>query len=332
VPTPISVVIVLHGLVALVPTLGKDSNHMTALMLDTRSHMADDCMVTHSPQLVFDAASDQACESAGCHLSSHTCTCTDSLVDKEVSLVYDGTVTHATGYDLTTPPPPMPGSKAAASSFAYVANFSREPYSAHLKPNELTGSPPPELYARMSFDFDTVAACNLFVREDAGQAQIVTMTPRPLGARSSKNENGSQAMAQMVVARSSITLASDASPAVSIRLHDMTKTSNAEDLIIPLASSDDGYRIDFANDTPPLSPDAPCDDGVARHFALFYQLTDYKGRDADRLIPHFKYFLGQDPRTLASDPNAPDPCSLPNFNLQDRPACPMAVILPPGTN
>jgi hypothetical protein len=318
----IPLTIVMHGLVALVPTNAPGgAHHMTALMVEARMPPALQCLAPHHPQLVFDVANEQDCTNAGCMPSGFMCTCTDVLAGKQITLEFQPT--HSPTGTLQVKPPATPFPTAATvTDFSYVANLTAKPYKATLDPRFLTDAPPAGLLARMEFDFDAVAACNLFGREDEGKSQVVSMTSRKLHARGRTGESN-QALAQMVMATLDVP-AAGASPLV-LRLHSFNNQPTEPDLTFTLRSGGANYRIDLSNDTDPLPPDDPCDDGVARHFGLFYTLAANPPAPADWRVPHAKVFAG---KVIPM----PSTCMPPDFNPMDRPACPMATFDPVNPN
>jgi hypothetical protein len=333
----VTLILVLHGLVALAPANAPNpTNHMTALVEDADASMqmnqnaipaaVMNCMSghvpTHAPLLQFDLADTTQCVAANCTLSGSTCQCPAAvLTGKEILFAIP-----------TTPPPSTPQTLSGladsplphlstATSMTNVADLAQPPYNLTLNPAFLSSSPPALLLARMSFDFDTVDACSLAAREDEGQLRVVSMTPRLIGARGNVGEQ-SQALAQMVVARRAVPDSASAGFIV-MTLHPFAVADTSQDLQFTLFDGPDGYRVDLSNDSTAMLPDDPCDDGVARHVALYADLAANPPIFTNRLVPHVKFITSA---LLTDLTQNPDPCSLPDFNVSNRPICPMAIF------
>ena len=320
----IPVTIVLHGLVALVPAIdvNNTSNHMTALLVDATQLSAHQCVAQHFPSLDFVPQTLADCVNAGCNLSGSTCSCTTSLAGIDISLSVQPPPALPRQRLNKSPQHPLPLDVAInpseAIDFAYVANLAQTPIGATLNPSYLGTPPPGNLLARMAFDFESVAACALAAREDEGLANAHAMTFRALQARGSVNEPN-QAMAQVVLARLTVPDAPPDQQSVTLRLHSFSGATDRSIVLRP-GAAEQGYKIELSNDIPPpgLSPDDPCDDGVARHFAYFYELALNPPAWDARPVPHMKFTSSKPRRYLTSDA-----CSVPDFFLMDRPACPM---------
>src|SRR3954451_2426958 len=104
--------IFLHGLLALVPTTDPMGvHHLTALLVDGRMPMQEECGMEHHPKLSFLVAETSECIDAGCSVDVCQCTCgydittgtdTDFLVGKQVSV------------EISPDPPPTPGKPSGA--------------------------------------------------------------------------------------------------------------------------------------------------------------------------------------------------------------------------
>lgn len=342
--TTVPLILVLHGLVALAPADAPNpTNHMTALVEDADASMqmnqnaippaAMNCMnghappVTHVPLLQFDVADNADCVAANCTLSGSTCQCPAAvLTGKEI--LFD--IPPFSAPDTPPPAAPQPLSGlpdsplphlSTATSMTNVVDLAQPPYNLSLNPAFLSSSPPSLLLARMSFDFDTVNACSLAAREDEGVLRVVSMTPRMIGARGTTGEE-SQALAQMVVARRNVPDSTSAGFIV-MTLHPFAVADSSQDLQFTLFDGPDGYRVDLSNDSTAMLPDDPCDDGVARHVALYADLATNPPPFANRLVPHVKFISSA---LLTDLTQNPDPCSLPDFNVSNRPICPMAIF------
>ena len=335
--TTVPLILVLHGLVALAPADAPNpTNHMTALVEDADASMqmnqnaipaaVMNCMSGHMPLLKFNATNTAQCAAANCTvIGTSTCQCPAAvLTGKEILFAIPS-------FSASTAPPPpqtlsgLPDSPlphlSTATSMTNVADLAQPPYNLTLNPAFLSSSPPPLLLARMSFDFDTVNACSLAAREDQGQLRVVSMTPRMIGARGTVSEQ-SQAFAQMVVARRSVPDSASAGSIV-MTLHPFAATDTSQDLQFTLLDGPAGYRVDLSNDSTAMLPDDPCDDGVARHVALYADLATNPPAFTNRLVPHVKFITSA---LLTDLTQTPDPCSLPDFNVSNRPICPMAIF------
>jgi hypothetical protein len=167
----------------------------------------------------------------------------------------------------------------------------------------------------MEFPFDQVAACALAKRPDGGLSNIHALSFRPLHTDGPLGEAG-QALAQMVAARLDIPDGGGTPQKVTLNISDF---AGSPSLPVDLMPQDDGYLIDLSNDSTSLRPDSPCDDGVARHFGMFYDLATTSVPSADRLIPHLRLT-----KWISAENLDPDLCKVPTFNPTDRPMCPVA--------
>jgi hypothetical protein len=329
--------IFVHGLIALVPT--QDANNMdqmTALLVDGRTAMTEQCMMDHHPQLSFFVGESADCISVpGCTLSGNQCTCkhtttgtppheVEPLLGKRISIEVQPDPTLAPD----VPPSEFPSAgrlptKDNAASFAYVANLAQPPFNLTLNPG-YTNKPPLQesndhLVARMDIPYDRVIACALAMREDAGAAYVHSMSFRPLHVQSSPNDQN-HALAQKVIATFDVPDASAGQQVVKLHISDY---NGDHDHAFTLLAGPDAYRIDLGNDPDaPLDRDDPCDDGVARHFMHFYDLAVGSPTPAIPLIPHVRFT--ESVKSTDVTPS-PDPCADPIFGLANRPICPLAI-------
>ena len=320
---PITLQIVVHGLVALVPGQPATSgpNHMTALLLDARHPAAHECIQAHHPMLEFRAASTAECSNAGCKVSGDTCMCDEqALAGKQISLDLPTTTDPLTRTWGGTAPSSLPQNSNEAINVGYLSNFPQMQPPRKLNPAFLLAQPPANLLVRMDIPFADVAACALWGRVDDGVKNVHSMSVRTLGSESVAGEPN-RAIAQMMVTTLTIPDSAAAKKQVVVHLRAFDSPANVPDTTITVQPGD-GYRIDLSNDTPaPLKADAPCDDGVARHFALFYDLLENPPqRWKDRPVPHMKFTHYQ----AAGVTNKA--CILGELNPNDRPACPMVVV------
>jgi hypothetical protein len=184
-------------------------------------------------------------------------------------------------------------------------------------------SPLPEsarqvLLARMQIPFREVTACSLARREEGGELKVHAMGFRQLGVAGQPDEK-TQAVAQMVVADLEVPDVPAGSQVVRLRLRDFSGT---DERVVELRPGIHGYLIELSNAGPELDRDAPCDDGVARHFALFYDLAENPPALEKRLIPYVRLTQAQ----LTSTELKPPACDHPTFNASARPICPMATF------
>jgi hypothetical protein len=321
---PITLQVVVHGLVALVPGPAATSgpNHMTALLLDARHPAAHECIQAHHPTLEFRAASTAECNKAGCKVSGTTCICDElALAGKQISLELPPTTDPLTRTWGGSAPPSLPQNRTEAINVGYLSNFPQMQPPVKLNSAFLKAQPPANLLVRMDIPFADVAACALWGRVDDGAKNIHAMSVRTLGSESAANEP-SRAIAQMAIATITIPDSEAAKKSVVVHLRSFDSPANVADTTITVQPGK-GYRIDLSNDTPaPLKTDAPCDDGVARHFALFYDLLDNPPKLwKDRPVPHLKFTYFRDGSGVANPA-----CDLADLNPNDRPACPMLVV------
>jgi hypothetical protein len=318
----IPLTVVLHGLIALVPTPSPTGGHlMTALLLDqTTPSPGMECMFEHSPKLKFNVprATQVQCFDAGCDLDGLECICTEGLQGRRVSLEITPSP------DLSAPLPKsrlflpeLPATVADAGDFSYVANLSLQPFGQVLNTAYLSATPPQDLFARMDVPFHTVTACALAAREDFGVSHIQPFSFHKLHAQGTAGE-GSQAIAQMVVAQVDVPDAAGGTQQVKLHL-----TDSQGDHSVVIDPVNGGYAIELSNDSTVLDRDDSCEDGVGRHFAMYYGLAVSPPLMANRLIPHARYTDGK-----SAGDFLPSVCRLPFKNPMDRPVCPIVTFNP----
>jgi hypothetical protein len=305
--------IIFHGLIALVPTTGLDgSAHMTALLVDARqspSGASSECFSPYRPMLRVNSSSDE-CLAAGCSPSGQTCTC--NLSRQEIS-------THLniwfTKRNLAKKPPSgLPVNPQQAGDFSYIANMARPPFNTVLNSNFLKAIPPSILVARMEFPFETITACALSNWRDEGADMVHSMSMHPVHTPPVE-EGDDQALAQAAVAE--LTIPKNEKVMLTIRNFDTTKTQ-----FLTLKPEANGYRIELLNERVTLDLDDPCADGVGRDFAFFYELVQSPPSWRDRLIPHINYMQRKSAKGIK-----PSECA-PYSPLVSRPICPMASFNP----
>lgn len=318
--------IMMHGLIALAPSSSGDPNHITALILDARMpHHEDKCVSGHHPELSFRVAdipeNAGKCSAAGCTKNGSQCTCGEGLSGKKVKLELASSLSSpilesvddnlANNHGLP--------SQAQMGSMRYVANLTKPPFSLKLLDPERMGH---HLLARVEVPFEKLTSCSLSKREDQGDTYVIPMGIRGFGRRSRVTDR-SQAFAQMVVAKFNV----PAGQPVSITISDLDGT-NAQTM--SLAPGTNGYIIDLSNEPDDLPRGAPCDDGIARHFAHFYDFTENPPDWSNRMVPHARFTQGMLISGFDLDPAAAEPeeCKDLTFNLMDRPICPMGSFIP----
>jgi len=312
--------IVLQGLLALVPNNEPGgTNQMTVLMLDGNQSHGIECMGVHKPELVIRADSGE-CVKAGCKADGGRCTCEQALTRKDLWLEIQPQPDPPRQELPKDPPRAIPRNRQEAAELGYVANLARAPFNLSLNPQYLLASPPQNLVSRLRFPFEAITACALARRLDGGEAYVHALGFRLLGNEWEEGET-SQAMAQRVIASVTIPDAGAVGPKVILHLKNLD--SDGEATIPLLPSGPHGYVIDFSNNTTILPVDHPCDDGVARHFALFYELAQSPPDLEERLIPHVR--LTQSKCADALDLQA---CGIPLLHPLDHPICPLVIFNP----
>lgn len=318
--------IVMHGLIALAPSVNEnDLNHITALLVNTEHFHNNQCIGTHEAKLSFLPDDTGRCDEIGCVPEvSDQCVCKGvSLARKRIWLTIDPPV------NLVSQEIPsnvdaafannhgLPANKIAAGNLLYVANMRHPPFNMELNPDYLAPQPQSQnLLARMEVPFSTLTACSLSKREDQGEAYVQSMSLRKLGVKG-KSTDPSQALAQLVLAQFNV------EENRNVTLH-MSNFDGSNLQSILLARSNNGYVIDLSNEpTEELPYGELCDDGVARHFAVFYTLTQQPPPSADQIIPQARFLHS----VKVADVD-PDACKDPSFTAVDRPICPMTSFIP----
>ena len=328
----VTVQIVLHGLIALAP-IPMDSlevNRMAALLVEAaESTLPQDmpadykqCIKPHQAQIAFPTDSSECVESVtGCKLKDSTCTC--PLKRHEILIEPDTEPNVRQQLKRNRPPRSLPLDRDKAIDFAYIANLSSlpglEPSQKTIRPDFITSpSPPRELAARFIFPFKSLFLCDFSSRRDDRADNI-----HPLNFRALKDEEQegelSQALAQILVTTANF---EDNGTGLTLRLHPF---DGGIDKVFKLKRIP-SIRIRLSNTREHfLRPDELCDDGIARDFALFYQLTQTPPDWNIRPVPHIKYTIWKSAADIEhenckgiTDPKAP----------MDRPICPMASFNP----
>lgn len=305
--------ILLHGLIALVPMNEADgAHHMTALLVDARTApagMTMPCFAPHVAELRLKPEDTASCQPAGCTADGGLCIC--ALDRQNVTLSISPPLDLEKKTLNKKPQHGLPFDLGSADDFSYIANLSEQGWELDRK--FLDAVPPDALVARMEFPFEAAKACALGVRRDEGSRNVHPLGFRPHGDPEKPGEY-SQALAQQAVAL--LEVPEDAKVTVTLRKFG----GNGRDLV--LAPGVDGYVIELTNMRYPhkLDIDDPCDDGIGREFAFFYELVKNKPAWKDRPVPHVKYTRWKS----VSDLETKD-CTLRRYHTaSSRPICPMA--------
>lgn len=315
--------IVIHGLIALAPSVtANDPDHITALLLDTATHHEGECMSAHNPRLSFLPVDTRECRAAQCTVNVDDCVCTTTLLRKKIWLEITPQAS------LNSQPIPsnddalannrgLPANKGAAGDIRFVANLTKPPFNLNLDPDFLAAQPQsPKLAARMAVPFETLTACALSWREDQNDTYVQAMSFRKLGVRGLSTDR-SQALAQMVMSRFAV------EDTQEVTLH-MSSFGGGDEISILLDRNDRGYFVELSNEPEKELPrDAPCDDGVARHFSHFYEFAVNPPPASERMIPHLRFL-----HSVRMADIEPDECKDPTFNFIDRPVCPLGIFIP----
>lgn len=325
---PIALRVILHGLIALVPTTDEGGRqHMTALLPDGRQPhgMESRCDLAHLPRLKFLVAQTRECnDDVGCTFSGNQCTCAgQSLEGKEISIEVDpAPVLAAQLLGNGRPAHAIPESPEEAGDPAYIANLAQPPFNLTLNTAYLEGTPPDHLLLRMEVPTN-ITACLLATREDRGRGNVYPMSFRKLHEPSSQTE-ARQALAQMVVAHiPDLSANGQVNPRVTLRIRKFNDPPTGGRSFLLLATAN-GYKIELSNQpASPLDRDDPCNNTVSRHFAMFYHLAQSSPEPGKQLLPHFSFAPFRDRNEIT-----PEICLNPTFGLMDRPACPMAIFNP----
>jgi hypothetical protein len=309
--------IVMHGLVALaLDQTGGGSNHLTAFLVNAHAlpqGVTDQCFAEHMPMISVDPKNNSDCNAiTGCAINTDTNLCDCHLDGREVSLQMDPPLADPPLWTDKSPGShPLPFNAKEAASLTYVTNLTEE-FGLILDPQLLTSAPPDTLAARMDFPFESITSCALAVRPDEGGRNVHAMSFRMLGFLERPGDI-SHAVSQQVLTK--LTLSDNTTLALRIRSFDAS-----DEHLLPLKPGADGYFIDLSNMRhDDMKIDDPCDDGIGRDFAFFYQLAQNKPAWADRKIPHVKLTRWKS----SSDLQPLDCLDLLDHAPSSRPICPM---------
>lgn len=317
--------IALHGLIALVPTFNPDLglNSMVALLVDAREIHGGECEMEHNPKLKFVAANNE-CLRLGCKPTARICDCR-ALTGMDISLRFVPELPNNLGavpIESHAIPGVLPRNSEEAGDFSYVANLAQKPFNLSLDRGYLESSPSADLLehlvARMEVPFESITSCDLGSRADGGVAYVHAMGFRRL-SDPSYEEEPSQAVAQSVILQLNIPDESTKVWMVFRDFNDSTGVNAKEILLVPRESE---YKIDLSNNPDaPLERDAPCDDGIARHFAMYYHMAEKSPNEP--LLPHLRFTISRRKQDIE-----PKVCKDPYFGLVDRPICPIGSFNP----
>jgi hypothetical protein len=312
--------VVLHGLIALAPDSSSHATKVTALLVNATNPPSMECMKIHSPVISF-AATKEQCDavgtSAGC-ANDHTgaCTC-NNLLGREITLEISPPPSPP-GIQLhTTPPEALPNS-SEAGDFAYALNLAQPPFGLTLDPQYLgANANVANLAARMVIPIDLLTTCRYVLRQDAEDFNIHALAARKVG-NLGKNNELIQAAARLVEAK--IDLPQNVFK-VALHFH---KFDGSDDHPANLLVTGSEFRIELSNEQEGFGVDVPCDDGVARHFDMFYLLA--LPTAAPHLVPHLR-LTKFEPASAAPTPSAPA-CEPPQAAAAQRPICALASFAP----
>jgi hypothetical protein len=320
--TTVPIHIILHGLIALVPTNGTGgANHMTALLVDARNPPPGmTCVVAHTPEIRFPTTSAECTAVDECRLEGSECACI--LARQEISILPDADLPRVVL--AKKPIRSLPFDKDSAGDFAYVGNLVQLGYTlnpAFLATGSLQAPLPAQMVARFQFPFGAVRSCNLSTRRDDGADYVHPLNFRIVGAEEQTNEV-SQALAQIFLASAAIPVNESAGEILKLRISPFPG-EGGQVHEFSLLNSPAGVMIMLTNSRPAITtPDDPCDDGVARDFAFFYELVQNPPTWFKRPVPHVKYSLSKSIADLDSEE-----CTKHQVAMS-RPICPMGSFNP----
>lgn len=269
------------------------------------------CFAPHVPELKLTPQSVASCIPAGCVVSGGQCVCT--LDRQNVTLSIDPPLNLEKKKLNGKPQHSLPFDAASADDFSYIANLSQQPEGWKLDPKFLEPVPPVALVARMEFPFETIKACSLGLRLDEGGRNVHPLSFRPHGTPE-KAGDVNQALAQQALAF--LDVPEQATVTVTLREFG----GSGHDLV--LKPGVHGYVIELSNMRHPhdMDIDDPCDDGIGRDFAFYYELVQDKPAWKDRPVPHVKGTRWKSASDLVSE----DCTQRPHHAASSRPICPMA--------
>jgi hypothetical protein len=316
------ILIILHGLIALVPSSGGNSP-MAALAIRTPLKMPGPCVAAHGASLSVSATNAQCVAVSGCNPNGPLCDCTVDGEDISLQILPASSPSPAS---LTrTAPRPLPFDSPSASDFSYLANMSllgQTVDPGYLSPS-VGSTLAPNLVARLQFPFDSVITCSLATRRVERSDNVYALNFRQLENEQQVNEN-SQALGQIALA--TFTPVGTGAEAVVLTLTKFDGSATRSLTLTPAGT--DGYVIRLTDERVAyMVPDKACDDGVGRDFAFFYNLTPAASQQAwgQRQVPHVNYTSWKS----ALDVNPPACAIAYKYKTpMSRPICPMATFNP----
>lgn len=266
------------------------------------------CFDPHTPELRFTPQDVALCQPAGCKADGVMCLCT--LDRQDITLSIDPPLELEKRVLNKKPQHGLPFDLDSADDFSYIANLSQQGW--ELDQRFLDTVPPETLVARMEFPFAATKACSLGARRDEESRNVHPLNFRPHGTPETAGDY-SQALAQQAV--SLLKVPEQATVTVTLRPFG----GNKRGLI--LKPGVHGYVIELSNmrNHDMLNIDDPCDDGIGREFAFFYELVNNKPEWKKRPVPHVKYTRWKSASDLLTED-----CTRPRHTASSRPICPMA--------
>jgi hypothetical protein len=332
--------IALHGLIALVPVTSAGdgtnqltatgrhgANHMAALLVDAQNvgnvPQEIKCIAEHHPTLTFpipDSSRGACLTLTECQViepsASEPALCSCAVDHQKIWLTPDYQPKNRPQFNDWAPAGlPAPLKAQEHLDFSYIPNLDRLNF--HLDPAYLNAAPSP-LLARMTFPFDELIPCDLAIRpKDKDSDDVHVLGFRKLDELHNPAVHLSQAGAQRLIAKSTFTITNE-----PLTLH-IASFGGKQEAKIPLVQGGE-VGIELQNEREHLSFDDPCNDGIGRDFALFYQLAGKPPKSwRSEPLPHVMLTDAQ-PATMVDDIG----CHVdPMKGLMSRPICTMAAFI-----
>jgi len=318
-----------QGLIAFVPA--PHQSQMTALLVDSKNDSAQ-CIALHHAELVFPTADARKCTDAGCTWANNRCTCEPK---RQTIAVQTKSVPAPTepGHE---PIEALPLTKESASDMAYVVNMSNLGVGYDILRSAVTGDPG-NLVARMAFPYTRITSCDLATDPDTDDV-LHSYDFHPFGAA---RHGWNQPLAQGLVVEAEV-----ASGGVSLVLAPLG-TAGGSPVTFDLTPTPCGggqcIDIQLSNMRPELRCGDPCNNGIGRDFAFYYDLATVPPPFAQRPIPNIdKSSFGGKVADIQPVICPPRPPSCPPESTSSRvttddlhpvsiyshPVCAMAVFYP----
>jgi hypothetical protein len=264
--------IVFHGLIAFVPS--PHHSQMTALLVASLPD-PNQCIAKHDARLMFPTGdSDKCIPAVGCSYGAdHICTCT---LDYK-TIAFPVSALPASTEPGHQPPHVLPATKDAAADMAYLVNMSNLGYD--ILRTAVTGDPGnPPLVARMVFPYTRLAACDLAT--DQGDDDL----PHSYNFHPylSAQVGWDQPLAQGLVTEADVP-----SGDVSLELNTLGASGSPTTfkLTATCVHQKCTAEVTLENTRDPYIQQDPCNDGVGRDFAFYYDLTTVPLSFAFRPVP-----------------------------------------------